>query len=372
MRRYDKSNRPDREELDARLDALQVSGSYRLRRKRRRSNAGPAVLGILLVLAVLVAVYLIYSAATGAGSEPVEGGPVKVEVVKGDTLSDVATKLEEAGVIESAFVFKLQARYEGYGTQIKTGRYTFEPGQDTDHIFRKLAAGKAAPTIAVTIPEGLTIRETAEAIAAGSPVSASEFERAARSTDYGYAFLQDPDIETTEGYLFPARYEFEKGVTAPHVVDRLLGQYLIETQGLDIGSAKERLDLTEHELVTVASLIEKEAATPREKPLVASVIYNRLDRGMPLQIDATIQYALERPKANLSLADLRVDSPYNTYKSEGLPPGPICSPSSESLEAALNPEQTSYLYYVLKADGQGHFFTRDYDEFLRAKAKAGR
>lgn len=371
MRRYDKSKRNDREDLDARLDALQRTGPKRINRKRR-SNAGPTVLGVLLVIAVLVAVYVIYSTATGARSGQAEGGPIKVEVVKGDTLSDVATKLEEAGVIKSAFVFKLQARYEGYGTEIRTGRYTFEPGQDSDLIFRKLAAGKAAPTIAVTIPEGLTLRETARTVAAGSPVSASKFEEAARRTDYGYAFLEHPGIETTEGYLFPARYDFEAGVTARQVVDRLLGQYLLETEGLDLGGAKDRLDLSEHQLVTVASLIEKEAATPREKPLVASVIYNRLDRNMPLQIDATIQYALERPKANLSLSDLRVDSPYNTYDHKGLPPGPICSPGRESLEAALNPERTTYLYYVLEGDGQKHFFTSDYKDFLRAKEKAGR
>lgn len=371
MRRYDKSKRGDREELDARLDALQRPGSKRINRKRR-SNAGPTVLGLLLLIAVLVAVYFIYSAATGVNSGQVEGGPIKVEVVKGDTLSDVAAKLEEAGVIKSAFVFKLQAKYEDFGTEMRTGRYTFEPGLDSNVIFRKLAAGKAAPTIAVTIPEGLTISETASTVAGGSPVSASKFEKAARRTDYGYAFLDHPGIETTEGYLFPARYDFEEGVTASQVVDRLLGQYLLETEGLDLGGAKDRLDLSEHQLVTVASLIEKEAATPREKPLVASVIYNRLDRNMPLQIDATIQYALERPKANLSLSDLRVDSPYNTYDHKGLPPGPICSPSRESLEAALNPEQTNYLYYVLEGNGKKHFFTSDYDDFLRAKEKAGR
>jgi UPF0755 protein len=371
LRRYDKSKRGDREELDARLDALQVPGSKRLNRKRR-SNAGPTVLGILLLIAVLVTVYFIYSAATGAKSGQAEGGLIKVEVVKGDTLSDVATKLEEAGVIKSAFAFELQARYEGFGTEMRTGRYTFEPGQDSDAIFRKLAAGKAAPTIAVTIPEGLTLRETARTVAAGSPVSASKFETAARRTDYGYAFLEHPGIETTEGYLFPARYDFEEGVTARQVVDRLLGQYLLETEGLDLGGAKDRLHLSEHQLVTVASLIEKEAASPQEKPLVASVIYNRLERNMPLQIDATIQYALEKPKANLSLSDLRVDSPYNTYEHKGLPPGPICSPGSESLEAALNPEQTNYLYYVLEGNGQRHFFTSDYDDFLRAKEKAGR
>jgi len=329
------------------------------------------VLG-LLILTVLVAIFVIYSAATAGKSGPAPDKSARVVVVKGDTLSDVATKLEEAGVIESAFVFELQARYEGYGTEIKTGRYTFEPGQDSGEILRKLTVGEAVPTIAVTIPEGLTIEETARTVAAESSVPASELEEAARRTDYGYAFLENPEVETTEGYLFPARYDFEKDVTARQIVDRLLGQYLLETQDLDISEAKERLGLTEYQVVTVASLIEKEAANPDEKPLIASVIYNRMQKDMPLQIDATIQYALKSPKANLSLSDLKIDSPYNTYKNEGLPPGPICSPGRESIEAALNPADTNYLYYVLEADGKKHFFTNDYDDFLRAKAKAGR
>jgi UPF0755 protein len=369
--RHDKRKRRDREELDARLDALGRPNPGGLRRTSR-SKAGPTVFGILLVVAVLGAIYLIYTAAVGGDDVRVQEGPVDVEVVKGDTLSDVADKLEAAGVIKSAFVFKLQARYQGYGTQIQTGRYTFERGQDADVIFQKLAVGKAVPTIAVTIPEGLTLEETAQTVAKESGVSAAAFERAARQTDYDYAFLEHPGIETTEGYLYPAKYDFEKGVTARQVVDRLLGQYLIETQNLDIPGARDRLGLTEHQLVTVASLIEREAASPREKPLVASVIYNRLDRDMPLQIDASIQYALEKPKANLSLRDLKVDSPYNTYENKGLPPGPICSPSRESLEAALSPADTDYLYYVLKADGQSHYFTNDYQDFLGEKAKAGR
>ena len=371
MRRHGKKKRRDREELDARLDALGRPYSSRIRRKHR-SNAAPTVLGILLVLVVLGVIYLIYSAAIGGDDVQAGEEPVQVEVVKDDTLSDVADKLEASGVIKSAFVFKLQARYEGYGTEIQTGRYTFERGQDTDVIFHKLAAGKAVPTIAVTVPEGLTIDQTAQAVAKDSKVTAAQFERAARETDYDYAFLEHPGIKTTEGYLYPARYDFEKGVTSRQIVDRLLGQYLVETQNLDVAGARDRLGLTEHQLVTVASLIEKEAASPEEKPLVASVIYNRLDQDMPLQIDATIQYALEKPKENLSLRDLNVGSPYNTYENKGLPPGPICSPSRESLEAALNPDQTTYLYYVLKADGQSHFFTSDYQDFLRAKAKAGR
>jgi UPF0755 protein len=367
LRRYNKSERRDREELDA----LKQSGSGRVQRKRR-SNAGPAMLGVLLVLGVLGAIFIIYSAATGGENEPAPGDSARVQVVKGDTLSDVAAKLQEAGIIESAFVFELQARYEGYGTEIKTGRYTFQPGQNSGKILHKLTVGQAAPTITVTIPEGLTIEETAGTVAADSSVPAPAFEKAARRTDYGYAFLDNPSVKTTEGYLFPAKYDFEKRVTARQIVDRLLEQYLLETQDLDFADAKERLDLTEHQVVTVASLIEKEAATPKERPLIASVIYNRMHEDMPLQIDATIQYALNKPKTNLSLTDLKVDSPYNTYKNKGLPPGPICSPGRESLQAALNPANTDYLYYVLEANGEKHFFTKSYDDFLREKAKAGR
>jgi UPF0755 protein len=371
LRRPDKSNGEDREELDARLDALQQSDSRRVQRKRR-ANAESAVLGVLLVLGVLGAIFVIYSAATGGENEPAPGESARIQVIKGDTLSDVAAKLEAAGIIESAFVFELQARYEGYGAEIKTGRYTFQPGWDSGRILHKLTVGQAAPTITVTIPEGLTLEETAGTVAADSSVPVRAFEEAARRTDYGYAFLDNPDVKTTEGYLFPAKYDFEKDVTARQIVDRLLEQYLIETQDLDFAEAKERLDLTENQVVTVASLIEKEAANPEEKSLIASVIYNRMRKDTPLQIDATIQYAIKRPKASLSLADLKVDSPYNTYENKGLPPGPICSPGTESLLAALNPTNTNYLYYVLEANGEKHFFTKSYDDFLRAKAKAER
>ncbi|CAA9437998.1 MAG: FIG004453: protein YceG like [uncultured Rubrobacteraceae bacterium] len=333
---------------------------------------GPTVLGLLLLVGVVAAVYFIYtSAVVGDGDEAER--PASVEVVRGDTLSAVADKLERAGVIQSALVFKVEARVDGNSdTSIKTGKYTFDPGTDTDAILSKLTAGRAVPSVSVTLPEGLTLPEAARTVADGTEIPAREFESAARRTDYGYAFLEDEAIETTEGYLFPRRYDFEEGVTAPQVVDRMLGQYLIETEGLDIAGAKQRLNLTEHELVTVASLIEKESANAGERPVIASVIYNRLRKDMPLQIDATIQYALKRPKESLSYADLKVDSTYNTYENAGLPPGPICSPSLQSLQAAMDPAQTDNLYYVLKANGEEHFFTDDYDAFLRAKKEAGR
>ena len=323
------------------------------------------MLGLVLVVA-LGAIYLVYVAATGGGeSEP--AGPVRIEVVKGDTLSNVAEKLERAGVIPSAFVFKIEARVGGYGTEIKTGKYAFARGEESENILQKLTAGEAVPTLAITVPEGLRLEETALEVAGQSGVSAAKFEEAARKTDYGYGFLEDPEVKSTEGFLFPKQYEFEEGTRAPQMVTRMLEQYLLETQTLDISGAKERMNLTEYELVTVASLIEKEASRPQERPLVASVVYNRMQRGMPLQIDASVHYALDKQGEELSLADLEVDSPYNTYEDAGLPPGPICSPGRESLEAATSPAETDFLYYVLKANGREHFFTGDYNEFLDAK-----
>jgi peptidoglycan lytic transglycosylase G len=339
------------------------------RRRKPRNTVGPTVLGLLLVVGVLGTIYIIYATATGGESKQAAKGPVTVEVVKGDTLSGVAEKLEQAGVIENAFMFKVEAHMDGQSTEIQTGEYTFKPGEDDDEILAKLTAGEAAPILAITVPEGLNLEQTAQEVAKQSGVSTAQFEEAARRTDYGYGFLEDAAIKSTEGFLFPKQYEFEEGTTAAQMVTRMLEQYLLETQTLDISGAKDRLNMTEYELVTVASLIEKEASNPEERPLVASVIYNRIRKDMPLQIDATVLYALDHPKEELSLADLKIESPYNTYENTGLPPGPICSPSRQSLEAAISPAETDYLYYVLKANGEEHFFTGNYNEFLEMKQK---
>ena len=381
MRRRDKgrrrSDKAGREELDARLRAVRSSRPSSRKRPARRRNSsrkksapGRPLLMVLLLGAVLYGIYWIFGAAFG---EEAPVAPAAVLVEEGDTLANVADKLEDSGVVGSSELFELGARVDGADTEIKPGEYRLERGASAEEILATLSSEeKDVSTYAVTVPEGLTVRQTAEAISAGSGIPVAEVEAAAKKTDYGYAFLDDPAVKSTEGFLFPKRYEFEKGTGAPGIVDRLLEQYLIETEGLDFAGAQERLKLTEYQLVTVASLVEKESATPEERPVIASVIYNRIRADMPLQIDATVQYAIGEPKEELSLADLEVQSPYNTYENPGLPPGPIASPSRESLEAALNPAQTGHLYYVLEADGKRHFFTNDYEEFLEAKRTAGR
>ncbi|MDP8951838.1 MAG: endolytic transglycosylase MltG [Actinomycetota bacterium] len=367
MRRRDETRRRGPKGLDALLQALRSFGSSSKKRRRRpgerrhkrKAPAGAPLLTVLLLLGIL---YLLASLVFGGEDEP-----ATVVVEEGDTLASVAVKLEEAGVISSPTLFKLRARIQGEATQIQPGGYQFEPGEDGDEILRKLSSGDSVSSFALIIPEGLTLSQTAQEVAEQSGIPAEEFEAAARETGYGYAFLEDPAVKTTEGFLFPKRYELEKDADASRVVDRLLQQYLVETGDLDFAGAENRTGLTEYELITVASLVEEESANLEERPLIASVIYNRLRGGMPLQIDATIQYALGKPKEELKLSDLETDSPYNTYANPGLPPGPIASPSRESIRAALEPAKTNYLYYVLEADGQEHFFTDDYYEFLEAK-----
>ena len=324
---------------------------------------------MLVVTLLLVGVPLVAYLFWGAGLRG-ENEPVTVAVEQGDTLSSVADKLEEADVIGSSLLFELEARYDGWDKEIKPGEYQFRPGEEREEILKTLSSGDSISAFTITIPEGLTLEQTARVVEEESGVPAGEFEAAAKKTDYDYAFLDDQDIETTEGFLFPKKYEFEGEKSAEQIVDRLLEQYLVEKRELDFEAAKKRFNLTEYELVTVASLVEKESANPEERSLIAGVIYNRIRSGMPLQIDATVQYVLGKPKEDLSLDDLEVESPYNTYKNRGLPPGPIANPSRESIRAALEPAETDYLYYVLEADGKEHFFTDDYDEFLETKEAA--
>ncbi|HEV8044033.1 MAG TPA: endolytic transglycosylase MltG [Rubrobacter sp.] len=373
MRRRDRARRKrEQKEIDARLEAMRPSDPpvkklLRPKRKRRRhKKRGSLARRLVLVVLLLTSVgglYLLASTVPG-------GGPVTIVVEKGDALSNVADKLQEAGVIRSSVLFQLEARLQDEETEIKAGEYEFTSGESGDEILGTLSRGESVSALTITVPEGLTLEQTASVVEEQSGIPAGEFQAAAARTDYGYDFLDDPAIRTTEGFLFPKQYEFERDTDAGQIVDRFLRQYRIETEDLDFAAVRGGVELTEYQLITMASLIEKESANLEERPVIASVIYNRIQAGMPLQVDASILYMLDESKENLKLSDLKIDSPYNTYTNIGLPPGPIASPSRESIEAALRPAETDFLYYVLQAGGEEHFFTDDYDEFLKAKDEA--
>ena len=373
MRRRDRARRKhEQKEIDARLEATQLSdpaveklprSKRKMRRRKRGSLARRLVPAVLLLLTFVGGLYLLASTAPG-------GGPVTIVVEKGDALSNVADKLQKAGVVRSSVLFQLEARLQEQETEVKAGEYEFTPGESGDEILGVLSRGETVPALTITVPEGLTLEQTAGVVEEQSGISAGEFQAAAERTDYGYDFLDDSAIRNTEGFLFPKQYDFERDTDAGQIVYRFLRQYSVETEALDFAALRGGVELTEYKLITIASLIEKESANPKERPIIASVIYNRLQAGMPLQVDASILYILDEPKENLKFSDLEIESPYNTYTNIGLPPGPIASPSRESIEAALRPAETDYLYYVLQVGGKEHFFTNDYDEFLEAKDEA--
>lgn len=235
------------------------------------------------------------------------------------------------------------------------------------YVRLKPGAEPAPEVYTVTLPEGLTNAEVAKKVeaATGGKISEKEFDAATRAGGFDYDFLEGSG-GNLEGFLFPKTYEVTAEAGARSLVDRLLKQFGLETEQIEWNRAQS-LGVTPYQAVIIASMIEEEARVPEDRPLIASVIYNRLKQKMRLGICSTVLYALGEHKEILTNKDLEVDSPYNTYKVAGLPPGPICNPGFESLRAALYPAQTDYIYFILTgADGR-HSFTADYLQFSRWK-----
>jgi UPF0755 protein len=290
--------------------------------------------------------------------------PVRVVIEEGDSASQIAAKLHDNGVITSATIFRFLSWVQGRQGDFKPGSYVFYSGMHYGEVFALLEEGPNYQ-VRVTIPEGLTVEQTAARLAQTISFSEDDFMAAAASGDYNVELIPAENQNNLEGFLFPKTYDFQADAPAGEVIKVLLRQFDAEISGLDWARAGE-LGVTPYQAVIAASLIEREAVLAEERPLVAAVIYNRLRANMPLQIDATVQYALPKWKDVLTYEDLETPSPYNTYLHKGLPPAPICSPGLASIGASLNPAQVDYLYYVATGDG-GHFFTADYNEFLRVK-----
>ena len=313
----------------------------------------------LLALAILFTVLFVHYFYPTRGEEP-----VLVVIEEGESASQIAGKLHAGRVITSATLFRVLAWVQGRQDDFKPGHYLFHPGMHYGEVFAILEAGPNNQA-RLTLPEGLTVAQTAERVAQVLPVSADEFVSATTSGDYAVSHIPADRQRNLEGFLFPKTYDLAVDVSAREVVETLLRQFDSETAGLDWARASG-LGISPYQAVIIASLIEREAVLDEERPLVAAVIHNRLRKDMFLQIDATVQYALPEWKETLTYADLETPSPYNTYLHKGLPPAPICSPGLRSIQAALDPASVDYLYYVATGDG-GHFFTADYNEFLRVK-----
>lgn len=325
------------------------------------------VAGLLaLVMLGLLAVPFMPAARPGAASRYVTVGD------RGD-LYDLGMVLQERRVVRSGFAFALLGRLMGAQERIRPESYALSPAQSPGQILQWLMEGRGQ-VLRLTVPEGYSLARIAKLLETRGFASGAAFTSLARQPDRfvsRHGWLKDlPAGATLEGFLFPDTYMFEPGrVDAALLIDRMLDRFEAVIRSEYRRASAPPLPF--YQALTLASLIELEAVTPAERPLISGVFQNRLRIGMRLGSDPTVEYALGRHQGNkgLSLRDIRIDSPYNTYRYAGLPPGPIANPGLASFQAALRPQSTDFLYFVARGDGT-HAFTRTYADHLAAQRRA--
>jgi UPF0755 protein len=318
----------------------------------RKILAGIVIIGIVCSCGA----WWVYTA-----DRTVTDGAVSVTVDSATTFASLTADLKDAGLLDHPRLFKAAARLRGVDRRLMVGRYDFSGKISTRSILDMLASGDVA-SVLVTIPEGLSVEKTAGALQSQLGFDSTEVMAVADDADF---LKRQFGLSSLEGYLFPETYRFPVGATLTEVITQMISDCkaaLVELRE-DYSS-----DLTDVEILTLASIIEAEATVGSERETISSVYHNRLRRGMLLQADPTVRFALKLYHRKLYYKDLDVDNPYNTYRFAGLPPGPICSPGRASIEAAFNPAQTEFLYFVADGSG-GHAFNTDLAGHNRSKAE---
>lgn len=348
----------------------------RKRRRKKRINPLLYILFVLITSAILAGVgWLLITDLCAFNKEYME---TTVEITADDTVKTVADKLNDAGLIKYKWFFRLFAGVTKADEKIGMGTYTLTTDMDYQALIRGMrssAGNMTAETVKVTIPEGYTVSQIIKLLAKNGVAAEETLLKVAQTYQFDYDFIDNTseDISRLEGYLFPDTYEFYANITSESQVGSAVFGKLLSTFNSRIDDelleamAAKGYDM--HDIVTIASLIEKET-DGTDQGMIASVIYNRLEGpgdkagtyGM-LQIDASLLYALPDHEGAITSADMETDSPYNLYKYAGLPPMPISNPGLASIQAALEPEETDYYYYALGTDGKHHYFT-NYNDFL--------
>ena len=317
---------------------------------------------VVALLLVVVAVLLSYSWFAVKPVTVPEG--ISLYIYSGETARRVSIRVDSLKLFPSDRSVRLLCSVSGLDKNLKVGRYDFTRDHTRWDILEILSEGKSSE-LKITIPEGLTLNRILRILSSAADIDIAEFE--ALATDRSFIESFGIDADSLEGYLFPETYLIPWGSPPDHVLATIVGQ-LTKFMSDSLQNQMERMQFTFHELVTFASLIEAEAKNGEERALISSVYHNRLDKGMLLQCDPTVIYALGGLDRPLLYKDLEVDSPYNTYKYSGLPPGPICSPGAASLVAALYPSDTDYLYFVADGNG-GHIFSKTLREHNNARRR---
>jgi UPF0755 protein len=334
----------------------------RLRRRRRRR--GVLVMGLLLALVGLVVFQALQWSAARERKPVPPGQQVTITVNAGEGSVEIGRSLRDAGVVDSVNRFRDVAEERGLDGLLKPGTYELVTGMGIDAVLDILAKGPNTG-IPLTIPEGFTVAQIVDELAATGQFTKAEVEKAVKSKDLIVPH-RPKGVTSLEGLLFPDTYGVEPDDTAEGVVQDMLNQLEIVLSRYQLSTAPR--GLSPYQLLIVASMIEREAKVAGDRPKIAAVIYNRLAAGKRLEIDATVEYAVGH--AELTAKDLQSPSPYNTYTSGGLPPTPIAAPGEAAIKAALQPAEGNWIYYVLATEEGEHAFTDSYEEFLDLKAQA--
>ncbi len=342
----------------------------------KRNNSGCIVFAIIVflffVLCVIGGLYKFHQYKSDVMNSPDTVKEVDVTIEEGSSVTKIAEILEDNGVIDDKYHFLYLCKKNNCGTDFHAGIYTFTNNMTFEELSDMLKTGTFnAERIKFTIKEGQWVSEIAASLAATGFCTADEFLEACNSSDYDYDFVKAiPQRDNLlEGYLYPETYFLDKDWTAHDFVDVVLNEF-DKNIPKDFRNGLSAKNITLDEAVIVGSLIENEVMYPEERTTVASVIYNRINKGMKLQLDASVLYALGNRKSRVLYSDLEIEDEHNTYYVNGLPIGPIGNPSKECIFAAANPDKTDYIYYVLEDTQTGqHYFTADYNDFLKAKDK---
>lgn len=335
------------------------------------TRRGKAIVVLFVLVAVLAAPVVggyLYLSSIGFYGESDPGEPVELVIPRGAGTQTIGRILEDSGVIDSAFGFRLATYFGGGVEDVQAGRYEIPTGLTArDALAALVESGPlGARFVTVTFPEGSWLTDFARIVGRETHLSEDKFLDIVENGKVGSSLKPD-DIETLEGLLFPSTYQVVKKDTEMSLATELVEEMEKQAAKAGIFDNAESLGVTPYEAIIIASMIEGEASVAGDRDKIARVIYNRLEEGIALGIDATVLYALGEHKNELTQSDLEIDSPYNTRKVAGLPPTPIGAPGLASLEAAANPAEGDWLYYVL-ADCEGnHAFSEDYDEFLNNK-----
>jgi UPF0755 protein len=323
---------------------------------------------VFAILAGAVAWQMLFRA-----ENPVAAGQSVMFVVKrGDSTKTIAASLASKGIVANSLMFRWRARNTQLGSKLKPGTYSLATGMPYDIVLTKLASGPDVVYYDVTIPEGFTAKRVAARMAAQAHVDGVKMldlvEHGAPIFAPKYPFLKGAYNGSLEGFLFPKTYHIKKGTTPEAIVEMMLHQFDAETADLDLSYASKR-GMGMREVVTIASIVERETRLAKEYRLVSSVIYNRLALPMRLQLDSTVFYSLPEGTKVLRKSDLAAHNAWNTYTRDGLPLTPLCNPGIRAIQAAAKPAKTKYLYYVLTSKDGSQTFATNYADFLKAVRK---